>query len=348
MFHLVNPDHGDTRQTEQPLRQRKPGTTAAPQSPVRTPAPWEVIPAETVAKWHRTPPDVTWDDLPGMTGLIARLREEASDILQPHSRWPEPARSYFFYGPPGSAIHRFAGAFIRELTDAGYHFLSLDTMDLHSAMVGVGEKLLQTIFLEARANVPCVLFFGDIENACPARGTPNLPGHAMRLTAAFLSECAQLLDSGLPVILLTTSGFPTRVDDALVRHSRSIQVPYPDAAARAAFLSKHLPNIPLQEGFSFQEMADATDQYSFQDLRRIAEGIRRQILDTLMANYRVLAGDGTVDQRATDLAAGKALSEGKVPLTRTMFDQSRKENPPTDKRRIREELQQFRASMHYD
>lgn len=297
------------------------------------------ISRDTIQKWYKDKPNTTFDDLLGMEALKARLRDEIAQILDPAN--PAPSRSYFFYGLPGTGKTLAIRAFVRELMDAGYRCISLSGGDSFTSYVGEAEKTVYTAFQEAMDNAPCVIVLDEIENICLDRFAPSTASHQMNLTVAILSSWRAMLRSGKPVILLTASCHPQLVDEMFIRNSRCIRFDLPDAAARSICFSRMLQNLPLEEGFSFQDMAKATPNYSFRYLSRLHEEITLLLKDALYSKYTVLDPDGNVNREASDKACVEALTSGRFPITRAMFEAALRAYPPSDKSRLLREQDDF-------
>lgn len=73
----------------------------------------------------------------------------------------KPWTAILLYGPPGTGKSFFAKAVATESKSA---FLSVSPSDTLSTFYGGSEKLVQEIFVIARANVPAVLFVDEIDS----------------------------------------------------------------------------------------------------------------------------------------------------------------------------------------
>ena len=304
------------------------------------------VKAETIEKWYKSKPSKGFDDITGMETLKERLIKETSQLgweLTDKQLKISPVQSYFFYGPPGtgktSIIHAFAHEMMKK--NEKFRFIQLKGGDIHASYVGVAEKTVQIAFQEAVDNEPCLIFIDEIENVCVDRQKNNIQGHEARLTVAFLEAYNILLESGKRVIFMGATNHPGLVDEAMMDRIKLIKVPLPDEPARAKYFTKAFDNLVLEDGFTIDDMVDRTDNYSYRDMNRLSESIALKMKDAVTADYRVFDEDGNLDQEASDKAASNALKEGKVLLTRPMFEAAQKENVPSDKSRIREELRAF-------
>lgn len=304
------------------------------------------VKAETIEKWYQEKPATGFDALAGMEATKERLFKETAqfgwDLVDQHLKI-SPVQSYFFYGPPGTGKTSIVHAFAHEMMekDENFHFIQLMGGDIHQSYVGVAEKVVEIAFKEAVDNSPCLIFIDEIEGVCADRKKPNIASHESNLTIAFLQAYNHLLRSGKRVIFMGATNHPSLVDGAMMDRIKLIKVPLPDEPARAKYFTKAFDNLPLENGFTIDDMVDRTDNYSYRDLDRLKETIALQLKDTVTADYKIMGEDGNIDQEASDKAASDALKEGKICVTRAMFEKAQKENPLTDQSSIREELRDF-------
>lgn len=140
---------------------------------------------------------------------------------------------------------------------------------------------------------------------------------------------------------------PGWVDETLMDKIQSvIRIPLPREEDRKAFIEKKFSPLMLEEGFTFADMAEATDNYCFRELNAlwdaVATRVKRQAIETAM----VYADDGAEDPEKSDIAASEALRNGDIRLTRAMFMEAQQECPPCDRTREREELEEFERSRN--
>lgn len=300
-----------------------------------------MISPETIQKWYKDKPATTFGDLAGMEDLKTQLRWEIDGILNPII--PSSNRSYFFYGLPGTGKTLTIRAFVRELMDAGYRCLSLNAADICSAYVGEAERMVHAAFQEALDNAPCVIVFDDIENVCHNRCRANLPRHVHSLTIAFLQGLDRIQCADRQVILVSSSNHPQDVDEAFLDHSRCVRFPLPAEEDRADFFARKLSHLHPEAGFTFEDMAKATPNYSYRELGRLLEGAVSLLKEAVIRNSTVLEADGSVNPKACT----EALTSGSFPLTRTMFEEALRENPSHDKTRLLREQADFESRYSF-
>lgn len=306
------------------------------------------VPAETVAGWFKNPPKDGFSKLVGMQDQKDKLMREAGNldwIKTDKALGISPAKGFFFYGPPGSGKSTIIDAFAHEMAGKGFKFISLVGGDIHASLVGVAEKTVDAVFKTAIDNEPCIVFIDEIENVCVNRAMPHVEGHEKRLTVAFLEAYNAMKKEGKRVIFMGATNFPSRVDEAMLDRISLVPVPLPDEEVRKKFFTDRFQTLSLEEGFTPDEMAERTDNYSFRDMIRIVEIIYVDIREMAVQQFSVKNEKGEVDVAATDSAASDAILNKKMTLTREMFEKVRLANPPSNKEDSRAELSAFEEKV---
>ena len=330
-----------------PVIKDKQGYSVTP-SGFRTRNACKEVPAETIEKWFKNRPRHSLEDVTGMELQKELLMTKAGNL-----GWDQldaalnisPVQSFFFYGPPGTGKTFLIEAFASQMMDKGFKFIRLLGGDIHASLVGVAEKTVQIAFQEAIDNEPCIIFIDEIENVCVSRKSPRTEGHEKRLTVAFLEAYNLLKESGARAIFMGATNYPSQVDEAMLDRITLVPVPLPDEAMRKQFFERSFRHLPAEEGFNSDDMADRTDNYSFRDLSRLVDTVNEKIRQIAIEQFKVLGSDGKIDQKATDSAAADAIRDGKVHLTRELFDEVRSKMPPSSKADSRAELEAFEAKV---
>lgn len=138
---------------------------------------------------------------------------------------------------------------------------------------------------------------------------------------------------------------PGLIDDAMLDRITMVYIPHPPAETRKKYLESQLGGITVESGYSFEDMAKATEGYSFRDLERSRDALSAKLKDIAIETYRVDSEDGTIDREQTDIAAAQAVANGDVQLSRELFEQTQSEVPPSDKTDSLEELEAFEAHV---
>lgn len=306
------------------------------------------VPAEVIEKWYKDKPRHTLEDVTGMEFQKELLMNKAGNL-----GWDQidatlgisPVQSFFFYGPPGSGKTFLIEAFASQMMEKGFKFIRLLGGDIHASLVGVAEKTVQIAFQEAIDNEPCIIFIDEIENVCVSRKKSNAEGHEKRLTVAFLEAYNLLKESGKRAIFMGATNYPSQVDEAMLDRITLVPIPLPDDAMRESYFQRSFQRLMIEDGFSAEDMADCTDNYSFRDLNRLVDTIRENLRKQAIEANKILGADGSVDQKATDAAASRAIQNGEIRLTRDVFDEVRRALPPSSKADSRAELEAFEAKV---
>lgn len=166
-----------------------------------------------------TVPDVTWNNV----GALSNVRVELNmAIVQPIKR-PElyekvginaPA-GVLLWGPPGCGKTLLAKAVANE---SRANFISIKGPELLNKYVGESERAIRQVFTRARASVPCVIFFDELDALVPRRDT-SMSESSSRVVNTLLTESDGLNDRrGIFVVGATNR--PDMIDPAMLRPGR--------------------------------------------------------------------------------------------------------------------------------
>ncbi len=305
------------------------------------------VPVETIETWFKDVSNKDFSKVIGRTELKERLMNEAAGF-----GWDKvdsaldinPVQCYFLYGPPGTGKTHLINAFAAELMKKGFNFMQLTGSDIHNSYVGMAEKIVSVAFAVAMEKEPCLIFIDEIDNLCVSRDG-KAEGHEQRLTVAFLEAYNKFKESGKRLIFMGATNHPGKVDEAMLDRVSLIKIPLPAEEDRVGYFDRMLSGsgvkLLLEDGFTVAEMAEATDNHSYRDLDRLKTSMLTKLKSQAIAQYRVTDANGNVDQKATDQRASEAIINGEIALTRALFEQTQKENPPSDKTKSRQELKEF-------
>lgn len=166
-----------------------------------------------------TVPDVTWENV----GALGKIRIELNmAIVQPIKR-PElyervginAPGGVLLWGPPGCGKTLLAKAVANE---SRANFISIKGPELLNKYVGESERAIRQVFTRARASIPCVIFFDELDALVPRRDT-SLSESSSRVVNTLLTELDGLNDRrGIFVIGATNR--PDIIDPAMLRPGR--------------------------------------------------------------------------------------------------------------------------------
>jgi transitional endoplasmic reticulum ATPase len=215
-------------------------------------------------------PVLSWDDVAGLEPIKDALREAIEMPLTHPELFKEygvkPSKGVLLFGPPGCGKTFLAKVVASQ---AKAHFLHIKGPELLQQYVGSSELQLREVFIRARENAPCVLFFDEIDALTGARGTADA-GHTQILTQ-LLTEMDGV-DELKGVIVVAATNRPDTIDPALLRPGRLdriLYVPPPDRVARLDLIKKDLAGKPVADDLDYELLADLTGGYSSADITAI-------------------------------------------------------------------------------
>ncbi|KAK8442091.1 Ribosome biogenesis ATPase rix7 [Candidozyma auris] len=166
-----------------------------------------------------TIPDVTWRNV----GALNRIRMELHMCIVQPIKKPElyqkvgisaPA-GVLMWGPPGCGKTLLAKAVANE---SRANFISVKGPELLNKYVGESERAVRQVFQRARASVPCIIFFDELDALVPRR-TSTLSESSSRVVNTLLTELDGLNDrKGIFVVGATNR--PDMIDPAMLRPGR--------------------------------------------------------------------------------------------------------------------------------
>jgi SpoVK/Ycf46/Vps4 family AAA+-type ATPase len=141
--------------------------------------------------------------------------------------------------------------------------------------VGNTEKNLHNIFETARKNLPCIVFFDEVEAMGGRREDMTQSNAHMKLAVnQMLFEMDGLESNNENVLVVGATNAPWDVDPALRRSGRfgkAIIIPEPDFKSRADILRLHVKKVPAAKGICYTRLALATIGYASADLKAVVE-----------------------------------------------------------------------------
>merc|ERR1712183_1226185 len=139
-------------------------------------------------------------------------------------------------------------------------FFNCSSATLTSKWRGESEKLLRALFSAARAKVPSILFFDEIDSLLSQRGGSAEHEASRRFKSEFLIHLDGLLsdvdESQGHLLVLATSNAPWDLDEALRRRlEKRIYIPLPEVHARYKMFEHSLREINVGNDLDFAALA---------------------------------------------------------------------------------------------
>ena len=342
-------DNNDRNRSTQSASQAK-GSVTTTSSGFTTRNASEDVSAETIEKWYKPMPDHGFDDIVGMDDLKQQIKEEILDNIG----WEDTddllkiskLKSFLFYGPFGTGKSFFIEAIAKELMEKGFKFIQLSGADVHDSYVGVGEKVVRTAFQEAVDNAPCLLFCDEFENMCAERDG-NSEGHEKRLSVAFMEAYNLLGSAKKPIVFLAATNYPDKIEHAMLSRINSyILVPLPSEEVREKYFNDSVGKlIHFGDDVDASYMADVTDNYSFRDLKKVSNKLKVVVKNMARDSFSVYDDDGNRIAEESDKQVSDAIREGKVVITKDLFDSVRESEKPEKKSDILASIEEFEKKI---
>ncbi|MDB6064388.1 MAG: ftsH1 [Pedosphaera sp.] len=213
---------------------------------------------------------ITFNDVAGCDEAKYELQEVVDFLKNPDrykSLGAKIPKGVLLVGPPGTGKTLLAKAVAGE---AQVPFFSISGSDFVEMFVGVGAARVRDLFLQAKAQAPCIVFIDELDAIGRERGVHV--GAVNDEREQTLNQLLVEMDGFAPnlgVILLAATNRPEVLDRALLRpgrFDRQVIVDAPDIDGREAILRVHTRMVPLGEDVDLRRIARATPGFSGADL----------------------------------------------------------------------------------
>ena len=213
---------------------------------------------------------VAFSDVAGCEEAKYEL-QEVVDFLKNPDRYKalgaKIPKGVLLVGPPGTGKTLLARAVAGE---AKVPFFSLSGSDFVEMFVGVGAARVRDLFVQAKAQAPCIVFIDELDAIGRQRGV-----HIGAVNDEREQTLNQLLvemdgfEANNGIIILSATNRPDVLDRALLRpgrFDRQVVVDAPDLEGRLAVLKVHCRQKPLARDVDLRRIAQATPGFSGADL----------------------------------------------------------------------------------
>lgn len=223
---------------------------------------------------------LTWDSIGG--------QEDTKLALQQALEWPikypqtftrlgiTPPRGILLYGPPGCSKSTIVRAAAHS---SGATFLSLSAAQVFSPFFGDAEASVRQVFRDARAALPAIIFFDEIDVLVTKRefdsastGSGSGSGStALRVLSTMLNEMDGV-ESAEGLLVIGATNRPERIDAALLRpgrFDRILFVDLPTERDRFDILQIHTRKMTLDMDVDLETIAIDTDCFSGAELENV-------------------------------------------------------------------------------
>ena len=233
---------------------------------------------------------VTYEDIGGLRKEIQRIRE----MIELPLRYPElflrlgiePPRGVLLYGPPGTGKTLIAKAVANE-TSA--HFAAIGGPEIIGKFYGESEERLRTVFEEAAARAPTIIFIDEIDAIAPKREEVGAFQQVERRVVAQLLSLMDGLRARGQVVVIGATNVPNTLDPALRRPGRldrELTIGVPDRNGRLEVLQVHTRGMPLADDVDLEKLAEVTHGFVGADLAALCREAAMVTLRELMPRIR--------------------------------------------------------------
>ena len=232
-----------------------------------------VLNAKAVDMTEENVPDVTYEDIGGLTDEIKKIREMVELPLKHPEVFDrlgiEPPKGVLLYGPPGTGKTLLAKAVANE---SEANFVLLNGPEIMSKFYGESEKKIRDLFEDAEKNAPTIIFIDEIDAIAPKR--EEVQGEVERRVVSQLLTALDGLKARGKVVVIGATNRPNSLDPALRRpgrFDREIEISVPDKKARLNILKIHTRNMPLRKDVKLEAIAAKTHGFVGADISSLAK-----------------------------------------------------------------------------
>jgi len=232
----------------------------------------EIVPT-AMREFYIETPSVGWSDIGGLDDLKKKIKDNVIRSIR-HPEWfrkagVKPTRGVLLYGPSGCGKTLLARSIAAE---SEANFITVRGPEVLSKWVGESEKAIREIFRKAKASVPCIIFFDEIDSISKFRsnGTED-DSVGERVLSQLLTEIDSIYNVG-DIFVVAATNRPDLLDSSLIRPGRiglTIFVAPPDEKSRESILRVITKKMPLANNISLADIAKKADGYSGADLESL-------------------------------------------------------------------------------
>ncbi len=217
--------------------------------------------------------DKGFKDVAGNEETIVEVREIVDFLANPDKYQDlggKIPKGVLMVGPPGTGKTLLAKAVAGE---ANVPFFSAAGSDFVEVFSGLGAGRVRSMFEEAKAHAPCIIFIDELDALGKSRNN-NVGGNDEREQTLnqLLVEMDGVMSSAAPIIIIAATNREDILDPALVRpgrFDRIVQVNLPDVISREKILRIHAGNIKIDPNVRIDSIAKSTVGFSGADLANL-------------------------------------------------------------------------------
>ncbi len=270
---------------------------------------------------------ISYEDIGGLGKELHRIRE----MVELPLKYPQvferlgidPPKGVLLHGPPGCGKTLIARAVASE---TAAYFTHITGPEIMGKFYGESEGRLRSVFEEARANAPAILFIDEIDAIAPKREDMGGEKQVERRVVAQLLALMDGLESRGEVIVIGATNIPNSLDPALRRpgrFDREIAISIPDQKGRLEIIQIHTRGMPLAGDVDLEKLSQVTHGFVGADLealsREAAMNALRKLMPTIDFQLDEIPYETLLKLEVTMSDFGEALKEVEPSAIREVF-----------------------------
>ncbi|MBW3001986.1 CDC48 family AAA ATPase [Candidatus Woesearchaeota archaeon] len=237
---------------------------------------------------EETIPEVTYEDIGGLSDEIKKIREMVELPLKHPEIFErlgvEPPKGVLLHGPPGTGKTLLAKAVANETNS---HFILINGPEIMSKYYGQSEENIRKKFEEAEQNAPAIIFIDEIDAIATKR--EETKGEVEKRVVAQLLALMDGLKNRGRVVVIAATNVPNILDPALRRpgrFDRELEISVPNEEGRLNILKIHTRNMPLSKDVGLKELAKKTHGFVGADVSSLAKEAAMIVLRRLLPDLK--------------------------------------------------------------
>ncbi|MBD3303620.1 CDC48 family AAA ATPase [Candidatus Woesearchaeota archaeon] len=237
---------------------------------------------------EETIPEVTYEDIGGLSEEIKKIREMVELPLKHPEIFErlgvEPPKGVLLHGSPGTGKTLLAKAVANETNS---HFILINGPEIMSKYYGQSEENIRKKFEEAEQNAPAIIFIDEIDAIATKR--EETKGEVEKRVVAQLLALMDGLKNRERVVVIAATNVPNILDPAIRRpgrFDRELEINVPNEEGRLNILKIHTRNMPLAKDVKLKEIAKKTHGFVGADLASLAKESAMIVLRRLLPDLQ--------------------------------------------------------------